>query len=86
MKGGGIPHGDKSKSNIKTEPGKAGLESIKETAFRINLARKIDLPPDILKGVRPQLLERYVKQTAIERGMVSGGGTQYAVYLFCPFK
>jgi len=52
--------------NLKTEPGKAGLESIKETAFRLNLARKIGLPPDIFKNVQPHILEKYAKQTTVE--------------------
>ncbi|MFZ2958398.1 MAG: DUF4158 domain-containing protein [Candidatus Ozemobacteraceae bacterium] len=51
--------------NLRTEPGKAGLESIKETAFRLNLARKIGLPPDIFKNVQPQLLEKYAKQVIV---------------------
>jgi len=52
--------------DLKTEPGKAGLESIKETAFRLNLARKIGLPADIFKNVQPQLLEKYAKQATVE--------------------
>jgi TnpA family transposase len=52
--------------NLKTEPGKAGLESIKETAFRLNLARKIGLPLDIFKNVQPQLMEKYARQVSVE--------------------
>lgn len=52
--------------DLKTEPGKAGLESIKETASRLNLARKIGLPSNVFKNVQPQLLEKYVKQTKVE--------------------
>ena len=52
--------------NLKSEPGKAGLESIQETAARLVLARKIGLPPDIFKRVPHQLLERYNKQAGME--------------------
>jgi TnpA family transposase len=52
--------------NLKTEPGKPGLESIKETATRLNLARKIDLPYDVFKSVQPQVLEKYAKKAAVE--------------------
>lgn len=51
--------------NLKSEPGRAGLESIQETAAKLILVRKIGLPLDIFKNITPQLLERYRKQAAM---------------------
>lgn len=51
---------------LKAEPGKAGLESVKEAALRLNLVREVGLSDDLFKGVPPRLLERYVKRAAVE--------------------
>lgn len=51
---------------LKGEPGKAGLESIREGASRLNLARGVGLPADLFKGVPPKVLERYARRAAVE--------------------
>jgi hypothetical protein len=51
---------------IKGEPGKAGLESLKEAASRLRLLRRVMLPADLFKGVPPKLVERYTKRAAVE--------------------
>lgn len=51
---------------LKSEPGKAGLDSVKEAASRLNLVREVGLPVDLLNGVPPKLLERYAKRAAVE--------------------
>ncbi|MBF0235873.1 MAG: Tn3 family transposase, partial [Desulfamplus sp.] len=52
--------------SIKTDPGKAGLESVKETVFRLQTVRSIGLPADLFKTVSPKLLERYAKRATVE--------------------
>lgn len=51
---------------LKGEPGKAGLESVKEAAARLRLVRKVGFPPDLFKGVPPRLIERYAKRASVE--------------------
>lgn len=52
--------------SIKAEPGKAGLESVKDAASRLKLVREIGFSNDLFKGVAPKLLERYAKRAAVE--------------------
>lgn len=51
---------------FKSDPGKAGLESVKEAVARLQNVREIGLPDDILKSVPSKLLERYAKRAAVE--------------------
>ena len=51
---------------LKSDPGKAGLGSIKETVTRLLTVREIGLPIDLFKTVPPKLLERYAKRAAVE--------------------
>jgi len=52
--------------SLKAEPGKAGLESMKEAASRLNLLREVGVPPDLFKSLTLKLLERYTKRAAVE--------------------
>lgn len=52
--------------NLKSDPGKAGIDSIKEAVIRLQTVRDIGLPPDLFKDVSPKLLERYAKRVAVE--------------------
>ncbi len=52
--------------SIKAEPGKAGLNSVKEAASRLNLLREVGLSADLFKDVPPKLLERYAKRASVE--------------------
>lgn len=52
--------------SLKTDPGKAGLESIKEAVARIQTVREIGLPANLFQTVSPKLLERYAKRSAVE--------------------
>ena len=47
---------------LKEEPGKAGLPSVKEAAWRLRLLRKVALPVELFKDVSPRLIEGYVKR------------------------
>jgi len=51
---------------LKREPGKAGIESVKEAVARLQTVRKIELPENLFKAVSPKLLERYTKRAAVE--------------------
>ncbi len=51
---------------LKGEPGKAGLESIKEGASRLNRVRGVGLPEDLFKGISPKMLELYARRAAVE--------------------
>ncbi|MDQ5988336.1 MAG: Tn3 family transposase ISNpu13 [Syntrophus sp. SKADARSKE-3] len=51
---------------IKGEPGKAGLNSVKEAVSRLKLVRNVELPAGLFKGVPPKLIERYAKRAAVE--------------------
>lgn len=51
---------------LKSDPGKAGLESVKEAVARLQAARKIGLHADLFKTISPKLLERYAKRAAVE--------------------
>lgn len=51
---------------LKNDPGKAGLDSIKEAVTRLRTVRGIGLPDDLFKAVSPKLLERYAKRAAVE--------------------
>ena len=52
--------------DLKSDPGKAGLASIQETALRLNLVRKVGLPVNIFEGISAKLQEQYAKRTAVE--------------------
>ncbi|UCF91238.1 MAG: Tn3 family transposase [Desulfobacterales bacterium] len=52
--------------SLKADPGKAGLNSVKQAAFRLKLVRQIGLPVDFFKSVSPKLAERYAKRAAVE--------------------
>lgn len=49
---------------LKNDPGKAGLESIKEAVSRLQAVRDIGIPVDLFKIVPPKLLERYAKRAS----------------------
>ena len=51
---------------LKSDPGKAGLESVKEAVTRLKTVREIGLSEDLLKSVPSKLLERYAKRAAVE--------------------
>ena len=51
---------------LKAEPGKAGVESVKEAAARLAIIRAVGLSPILFKDVPPKLVERFSKQAAIE--------------------
>ena len=52
--------------DLKSEPGKAGLDSIKKAAARLCLLREAGLPVDLFKDVTPKLVDRYAKRAAVE--------------------
>jgi hypothetical protein len=52
--------------HLKSDPGKAGLESVKEAVTRLQIVREIGLPGDLFKSVSPKMLERYAKRAAVE--------------------
>lgn len=52
--------------SLRADPGKAGLNSVKQTASRLKLAREVELPADLFKGVPPKLADRYAKRAAVE--------------------
>jgi hypothetical protein len=52
--------------SLKADPGKAGLNSVKQTAYRLKLARQVELPADLFKGMPPKLVERYAKRAIVE--------------------
>lgn len=52
--------------SIRSEPGRAGLESIKEASFRLHLVREIGLPVDLFKEAPIKVLDRYAKRAAVE--------------------
>ncbi len=52
--------------NLKGEPGKAGLESVKEAASRLAVVRGIGLSTDLFKDVQSKLVERFARQAAVE--------------------
>ena len=51
---------------LKSDPGKAGINSIKDAVVRLLIVRRIGLPTGLFKGVPPKLLERYAKRAAVE--------------------
>ena len=51
---------------LKADPGKAGLDSVKKAATRLNLLREAGLPVDLFYNVPPKLVERYAKRAAVE--------------------
>lgn len=51
---------------LKSDPGKAGIESIKEAVARLQTIREIGLPEDLFQKVSPKLPERYAKRAAVE--------------------
>ncbi len=52
--------------SLKSEPGKAGLESIKEAAARLEVVRDVELPETVFQGVSPKVVERYARRAAVE--------------------
>ena len=51
---------------LKSDPGRAGIESIKDAVVRLQIVRKIGLPADLFKGIPPKLQARYAKRAAVE--------------------
>ena len=51
---------------IKSEPGKAGVASMKEAIARLRLVREVGLPEDLFKGIPPKALESYARRAAVE--------------------
>lgn len=51
---------------LKSDPGKAGIGSIKEAVARLQTVREIGLPADLFHGAPQKLLERYAKRAAVE--------------------
>ena len=51
---------------LKSDPGKAGLESVKEAVARLRTVREIGMSDALFKSVSPKLLERYAKRAAVE--------------------
>ena len=51
---------------LKSDPGKAGIHSIKEAVVRLLTVREIGLPLDLFKTIPPKLIERYAKRAAVE--------------------
>ncbi len=51
---------------LKEEPGRAGLESVKEAASRLRLLRNVGLPAELFQGAPPKLIERYAKRATVE--------------------
>ena len=51
---------------LKSDPGKAGIESVKEAVTRLQTVKEIRLPADLFKVVSPKLLDRYAKRAAVE--------------------
>lgn len=52
--------------NLKADPGKAGVESVKEVSARLRMVREVGLPANLFMGVSPKLLERYAKRASVE--------------------
>lgn len=52
--------------DLKAEPGKAGLDSVKKAAARLGSLREVGLPDYLFKDVPPKLAERYAKRAAVE--------------------
>jgi len=52
--------------SLKAEPGKAGVESVKEAAARLRQVWDVGLPADLFRDVPPKVVERYAKRTAVE--------------------
>ena len=51
---------------LKSDPGQAGLASVKEAVSRLQVVKSIGLPDTTFKAVSPKLLERYSKRAAVE--------------------
>jgi TnpA family transposase len=51
---------------LKSEPGKAGLESVLQAADRLQRVRELKLRPDLFKGVPPKLIARYARRATVE--------------------
>jgi TnpA family transposase len=51
---------------LKADPGKAGLEGVREAASSLKQVHELGLPVDLLKATPPKLLERYAKRAAVE--------------------
>jgi len=52
--------------NIKAEPGKAGVASVKEATSRLVIVRGIGISSDLFKDVPAKLVEHYVKMASVE--------------------
>ena len=55
--------------NLKGEPGKAGIESVKEAALRLAAVCEIDLPAELFKDVPAKLVERFARQATWKNRM-----------------
>jgi TnpA family transposase len=51
---------------LKSDPGRAGIDSIKDAVVRLQIVRRIGLPADLFKGILPKLQARYAKRAAVE--------------------
>lgn len=51
---------------IKNDPGKAGMESIKDVVARLQMVREIGLSEVLFQKATPKLLERFAKRAAVE--------------------
>ena len=51
---------------LKSDPGRAGIDSIKDAVVRLQIVRRRGLPADLFKGIPPKLQARYAKRAAVE--------------------
>ena len=51
---------------MRTDPGRAGVESVRDGASRLRQVQEIGLPQDLFRDVPPKLLERYAKRATVE--------------------
>lgn len=51
---------------IKSEPGKAGVASMKEAMARLRLVREVGLPEGLFKGSQPKVLDGFARRAAVE--------------------
>jgi len=51
---------------LKADPGKAGIESVKQTGGRLHDLKAVGLPAGLFKDAPPKQIERYAKRAAVE--------------------
>ena len=51
---------------LKDDPGRASLDSVNKSAYRLRQILDLDLPKDTFNDVSPKLLERYAKRASVE--------------------